>query len=462
MSQFVLAHALRHLPPWLIFDVSQKNTMPPESLKSVALPDAPREKEFEEFLSAYFQDCGLYVERNIIDRQEEEVLEIDLITTDYNNSSSPKSKLYEVKSGNWGFNEIFKLGGWLSYLKLKEACLIVAKDRSPIEFYEKIAKNINVSILVISEHEKAKDILTQKEGLSFSPSDTSSLWRFSYWVERQTLKLLTIKKKSSEEKKAYKAIDWYISLVNNRTFFTESHIRRAQRLYQAYQAHPNISAKLGHELEGGDFDLAGSEIPKAIFDKTFYKCEFTDIAISSYVEHRARLSILKAAIDYKIRKEIGSTSPEDAEREAELLTLLPDTFKDGLDELATHAYYFKYPVFWQWFMWFMGGFILKDYEAKDYEFLSQKTGIPLSEIPNALKAYDILFPRSGGWFTKLYNSNISVLSVFPQPFCGLGAHFRRIAYGEGDVGKMKLSGQYTANDLSKWINQTVELLSRNL
>ena len=53
-------------------------------MTSARLPDLPNGKEFEEYLSAFFQSHGLYIERDIIDRQEEDVLELDLITTGNN------------------------------------------------------------------------------------------------------------------------------------------------------------------------------------------------------------------------------------------------------------------------------------------------------------------------------------------------------------------------------------------
>jgi hypothetical protein len=43
---------------------------------SIALPNLPKEKELEEYVSAHLQSSGLYVERNIIERGEEEVLEL--------------------------------------------------------------------------------------------------------------------------------------------------------------------------------------------------------------------------------------------------------------------------------------------------------------------------------------------------------------------------------------------------
>lgn len=426
---------------------------------TVKLPDAPKEKEFEEFLSAYFHSAGLYVERNIIDRQDEEVLEIDLITTDYNADNLPIAKLYEVKSGKWGFNEIFKLAGWLGYLKLDNATLVVAQDRENIDFYNKIASNVNVKVDVIDNNANALAVLQELESIKISMPEFASHWRFSYWIERQLLKMLTNKKKSCADKKAYKSLDWYISLVNNRVFFEGNVIERAKRLYEAYKAHPNISARLGTELSGGDFNLPNDKVPNEEFKKAFYSGEYHDLHISCYVEYRARLAILKSAIDYQILKESGS--PEAGACE-ELLALLPTSFVEGLQKLSTHSHYYRYPIFWQYFLWVFGGIILEDYTESEYEMLSRATGVPITEVGNALLAFDILFESSGGWFKKVPNTNIKSLTMFPLPFCGLGAHLRRNWYGKGEIGKMALTGQYTAVELSKWVNLTIELLRRTI
>ncbi len=55
-----------------------------------------------------------------------------------------------------------------------------------------------------------------------------------------------------------------------------------------------------------------------------------------------------------------------------LLDWLPSLFKKGLNTISKHKYFHKYPIFWQWFMWIFGGFVLKDYESKEYEILSKK------------------------------------------------------------------------------------------
>jgi len=60
-------------------------------MMAVSLPDLPKGKEFEEYISAFFQSGGNYIERNIIEKESKgkEVLELDIIATDY--SSPPLS-----------------------------------------------------------------------------------------------------------------------------------------------------------------------------------------------------------------------------------------------------------------------------------------------------------------------------------------------------------------------------------
>ena len=139
------------------------------------------------------------------------------------------------------------------------------------------------------------------------------------------------------------------------------------------------------------------------------------------------------------------------------MDLLPPSFKDGLNDISEHEYFYKYPVFWQWFIWIFGGFILKDHEEREYEILSEKTGIPIEEIPNSLESYGLLFHQDDGWFMYLSpHSNIKVMKMFPVPFMGVGANYRRFIYAESrDFDDLKLTGVHTLGDLKKWNNLTV-------
>ena len=242
--------------------------------------------------------------------------------------------------------------------------------------------------------------------------------------------------------------------------------RQVDTLYTTFQKFPRISAKCGNELIGNTFDNEYDDLPREIYDDTYYKCSYNDIQISTFIEHRARLAVLKNAIDYKLYKDARDLSKTENTYEKILgfnissLDLLPSSFKEGLNKISKHKYFHKYPVFWQWFMWIFGGFILKDYEDKEYEVLSRKTGIPFEEIPNALEAYQILFPRDDGWFIDLSpNSKIKMMKMFPVPFMGVGARYRRLMYTKsGKFDELKLTGTHTLQDLIKWYNLTKKVL----
>lgn len=277
-------------------------------------------------------------------------------------------------------------------------------------------------------------------------------WRYAYWLERNLLKELRRRKRSQKDRKCYKVLNDYYHTVNNKIFFTETITQRLYELYNAFMECPHISAKCGYEEYNGDFE-DHTKVPRKIYEDSFFRCMFTDIQISTYIEHRARLAILKNAVDYILYEKVGEEDKTKDislvlvdDREVTLWDCLPDRFKDGLEKISKHKYFYRYPIFWQWFMWVFGGFILKDYEKKEYELLSQKTGIPPDEIPKALEAYQILFPSEGGWIKDLQdlNSNVKIITMFPVPFIGIGANYRRYIYTDSKKFEdLKLSGEHT-------------------
>ena len=142
---------------------------------------------------------------------------------------------------------------------------------------------------------------------------------------------------------------------------------------------------------------------------------------------------------------------------------LPETIKNGLNKLVKEPYFYRYPIFWQWFTYVLGGFILQDFENKEYEYLSKKTGIPIEEIPNAFDSFNKLFPTSDGWFFSLPNSNIDWHRFFPLPLSGIGANHRRFIHLDPDNDSYeeldkKLSGKMTMVDLIKWNNLGYQII----
>lgn len=434
---------------------------------TVKLPDFPKGKDYEEYIAAFFQSDGYYVERNIIDRDIEEILELDVIITDYDDSS-PNSMLIEIKSGDWGFSDVFKVKGWLDYTGLQKGLFIVQKEKNHFSFYKKKAKELKIDLILNNDLDKTKENLS---GI-ISPDRVNDadilIWRYAYWTERNLLKYLKKRKKNQLDLKCFKTLDNYYFKINCEIFFTPNRLKRIKQLYDAFQEIPNISAKTSHEIGGDSFEEEYEDISHEDFKNTYYYCDLNPIQVSTFIEHFARVTILKNCVDYLLFKEAGEQEKSDDElnffgRKLSRLNLLPESLRNGLELISEDEYFPRYPIFWQWFLFVFGGFILKDSIDKEFELLSKKTGIPINQIEKAFKAYEILFPTNNGWMRDIPNTNIKGLKLFSVPFMGIGANFRRIYYAQTksfDELDSKLNGEYTLGDLKKWNNLTVDLLKK--
>ena len=420
--------------------------------KSVELPSLPKGKEFEEFISAYFQSAGFYTERSIIDREAEEILELDLTITNY--SILPKPRIVEIKSGEWGFSDIFKVKGWMVYSRVSKGIFIVQKGRANFEFFRMKAKDIRIKLIAIPDLVKTEHYL--KGVIQKKDIDTRDIevWRYSYWLERECLKYLKARKKSVKTVKRYSTMEAYYFNISSGIFFTSNLVDRLNKLYNNHFANERLSAKVGNEITGDDFDKPHTRLPTDIFKETFYECKFNAIQITSFFEYLSRLTILKNSVDYLMFREVGDKRANIGEIRIggismSKLNKLPVSVRGGINEIRTHKHFRSYPVFWQSFIFLFGGFIINEIKEKEFELISLKTGIPKEEIPNALEALNILFPTNGGWFYTNPQSDITELKMFPIQFKGIGAYYRRLMYTKksdstiGEYEDIGLKNNYT-------------------
>lgn len=433
----------------------------------VELPSDPQNKELEEYVSSYFQAAGYFVERNIIDRDIGEVLELDGIVTDYE-STVPELRLIEVKSGKWGFNEIFKVSGWLNYLNLPRAIFITnsCKEQPKQQFYAEKADGILVDLVCIPDLETTSlQLADHLKGTSTETIDVSC-WRFSYWIERVLVKRLTHSKKTAKDRRRYGVLADYYHQLNSGIFFEENLLNRVRALYRTFEHFGRISARCANEIVGGKFDQEVRRLPPKLFRDTYYQPTFNDIQISTYVEHRARLSILKNAVDIILVKRANASGNSRNRyrsflgQEARSTSSLPYSFRHAMDELEGHEWLHLYPRFWQWFLFCFGGFILEDVSDQEYGLLSSKTGIPKNQIDQAISAYDLLFPNSGGWLTHIANGHIRVIKMHSVPFMGLGANYRRWAYTDTErFEDMPIDRWLLDEYLRRWNQLLLEVLA---
>jgi hypothetical protein len=433
--------------------------MPGES-KAIELVKIPKEADYEDYLSAYLQAGGLYVERKTILREEgEDLLELDLITTNFQKDASEKL-LIEIKSGNWGAPDVFKIKGWLIFLNYKNGCLITQKYKPNFDNLKSIAKALNIELIDNSDLDRTEDILSHLLLLKPDQAEIESI-RFSYLLERKILcELKNYKKESirkSDKLKGYFELDDYFFKINSSSFFSRNPIQRITQLFDYYTKHKNITAKICNEINGGDFDDSTLKLSPKCYRETFYKPQFGVLQIALYVEHISRLTILKCAIEYLINKYNGAYSFFDTS-----LSYLPSSLLNGLKSIASDKYLFLYPRFWQFFTYVFGGFILTDFKEKEFELLSSNTGIPIDEIPNAFDSFNKLFPREDGWLLKFPNSSVEWHYFFPIAFSGIGVNYRRIKYSEDESYEnlfSQLSQDKTVKDLTKWAKLSYDILN---
>lgn len=434
--------------------------------KSISLPELPKGKEYEEYISAFLQAAGYYLDRSIIDRGVEELLELDIIITDYN--VMPRPKLIEIKSGDWGFSDVFKVKGWMTYTGISKGFFIVQGGKKNFEFYRKKAKELKVGLYAVPDLSKTteylKPLLRNKK---ININDVKTL-RYSFWLEREMLTKIKQMKKSEKNKKCYEALDKYYFRINSGTFFTVNIVDRIEILYNNFKDNGRITAKCANELIGADFNEDHDKIPYRLFADTFYNCKYNVIQISTLLEYLSKMAILKNTVDYLMLKNSKYKSITDTSISyfsgIDKLDFLPVSFNNALKTLESHKCFSRYPIFWQWFLYVFGGFILLDFKDQEYKLLSEKTGIEIEEIDNALSAMDILFPSNVGWLKVNYKSNILEATFFPMPFRGIGANYRRVIYSNNEENAnyedLNIENKFAYNDLIKWNNLIVDILHK--
>lgn len=443
--------------------------------KTVTLGDVPTKAvELEEYVAALFQASRHFVEKQVIERETEaEILELDAVATSYA-TGSPKSVLVEAKSGDWGFADAFKVRGWMEYLGIPEGAFFASKDtgKDPAFFAEKCS-SFDVRFVHLGDF---ADSIKRFEAANFpavADPFCVDLWRLSYWAERELIRYARAYSKGNPQSIGAADVLKYLHLVNNTVFFTPDIRRRLRELYGAYQDHPKLSLGVALELAGGAYDPHGTDPTNAIIKKAMQDGSYPLVQVAFYAEHRARLAILKAAIDHEsavVEGTLKAPKTLPAGGGSGMLDVLlkdlgywalPNSFREGLDELKTHPSFQLYPLFWQVFLWGFGGFYLNDRTDSEFQWLSDETGVPVAEVPNALKAFDILFPWPGGgsWLVTPGPTHMTRVKMMPQAMSGIGSILRRKRYDVDPYQKLGYT-DYTANDLAQGHNSLVELLGK--
>ena len=366
-----------------------------------SLTKTPLNADFEDFVAAHLSSRGMFVETGVTERDPRDILELDIVWTDYRKPEAPRNAL-ETKSAGWGFHDYFKFYGWLTYLRLPAGAFIYRQlpDQTPQELMERLAVRTGVKAVHIDDWATFDAKLEGALGLpQITAANTPELWRYSFWAQRLLLRSLSrgIDKKVCPE--TGKAAKQFIKLINDATFFEPDVRARVSALLKVHIQHPYLAKSAALEIEGKSVEFKApadsSTFKSALFSGTHFP-----VQACLYVCHRGRLAVLKAAVDYVLEKRRGVLPKH-------VITIfgadvdVSDTevhaaFLKGVEFLEAQATPQQYAVFWQVFLCVWGGFILDDRRDEEYEALSKQTGVPLNEIDAALSLFGILFPLPNG------------------------------------------------------------------
>lgn len=423
----------------------------------INLPKIPKDHNYEDFIAAHLNAEGFFLERSIRKREDEEILELDIVTNKFETDHVEKTFI-EAKSGHkWGFPDIFKVKGWMVYLEYPTAYFIVLDDTEKnMSFYQRVSNVLGIYLLStpvvgdgVDDHElyETFSISKRKYNKMLVP-----LFRYAYVLERIMLSHLAEELRKKKDSHGLLNLKYLITTVNDSSFFTRNPKHRVAKIIDAFKCTARLTAKICSERQGTKYEEIPEDviIDTEIFKKLYHTCTEKDILYTSlYAELIEKLEILKCCVEEAQR-------PKEASLFAQLEDgLLPENIRKGTEKLKLYSHFYLYPYLMQVFIYVFGGFILIEKEWEEYELLSEITGVPLDEVQDALRVFDILFPKEdgGSWIIPVPYSDIIQLDLMPIPFCGIGANLRRFLYckktGKYEDLKPQVSS-YTYKDLNKW------------
>jgi hypothetical protein len=421
----------------------------------------PKNWELEDLVAAHFTSRGCYVETGVTERSPEDILELDIVWTDYRNEP-PRGRPVEVKSGGWGLGEVFKFFGWTRYLGLEPGEFVFREAWAKADAcLEHVKKGTGINFLYLPT---PADATAHFNSLGLPDphwEGLPDLWRFSFWAQRRLLTSLNQAVKQNVCPESAKTAKHYQKLINDAVFFIPDVRDRVGELLTAHLGHQELGASAAYELATGKVQFDGAP-QTPIFNRALYDGTHFPIQACLYLAHRARLNILKAVIDYWLARERGDIPKTRIKLGDTLYDLtagrLSQAMAEGIDELSSAKSFRMFPVFWQVFLWSWGGFLLKDRLDQEYADLEKETGVPLEEISVALSAFDKFFPTPGGWFREPGNDSRRVLMLMPAAMRGIGALRRRVRLGVKEYSEMGYTN-YTASRLNSDHNSGARLLN---
>lgn len=348
--------------------------------KQISLPSIPKDEFYEDYVAAVLSIGGLFLERRLILNYPINILELDVVTTRLEQNRIEKT-LSEIKSGKWGLTDVFKVRGWLDYLKYDKASFVsLNSPNGRNNLYQQVAKTMGIDLIDVQKLDTDKlDETSLQQVYGIAQIDKSvyecalPTFRYAYCLERlMSEKYLKPLAQNSKDLQAYKKLQKYIYQIHDYTFFENDTHKRLMAVFQAFLDYRNMTARIDTEKRTGIYeDYDHAVLSREAFEELFYNipARQNPLHIALYAELYNRLIMMKLAVEEIIK---------DKSLRGLMTTIhrlsLPNNIKMGMDEIVKQPHFYLYPSLWQSFIFVMGGFLLKDKIDDEYYILSVLSG----------------------------------------------------------------------------------------
>jgi hypothetical protein len=415
----------------------------------LSLPTNPTGEQFEDLLSASLRANGYYTESRVTLRESmQDVLEIDVLASPVGGAPGTE-RLFEAKKNPDILSSVFKLYGQRMYLNLPSACLVSGRPipRRHADVLNRTASQMSIGLchhgLGAGDLDTAAPV---HSGLDATERQhvTEAGWfaNIARRVAQDAFARMTAARRADAPYSA--ARDYYVEVQN--TVFVREPLARVERLYDAYRSAPNMT--------GAFVECIASEEGKpatVIWNEIDNTADRLWLQYAEALEHCARLAIMKNALQHIVASGTGTVDTTTISFGGGSIAVpryfLPERFVGTLAALHAWPWGSRVPYCLQLFIEGLGG-MLSLTDGRDAEFLAKASGIPVAEIPRALRFYDEMFGRDGwSWFFDT-RDELRRLQLVPAFMRAMGAFQRQV------LGLKDYSEQFPQMGwlLSRWHN----------
>jgi hypothetical protein len=391
---------------------------------SGAIPVQPRELLFEDFVAAWLSALGYFVETRV---RQHNVLELDVVTSDM--ADPPTKALFEAKSGRGGFADLFKVFGWRTYLGIPKGYVARSKqaDGAKATLLGEVSERTAVNIITVDpassapwdgpiEPVTAVDPETRQKFLEAARHQRTAVRRAHGAFERVC--------KSASEDDLFQRARRYDYAVEA-SFFARTPRGRIEKLYAAFRESPKLTGEFVERLA-----RRAGVVSLDMYRRLENDPEALHVQYIMLLEHRARILIIRHALDLDVPTRPPSPSRGPATSDAHHYYALPQTFRDGHERLRSLTFRSRVPYVLQVFLEYFGGMYASE---GDLDLLSRLTGLTGPEVEQTIALLDVFFPKADDdawrWCSTSHGGRLTRLKFCPAIARGAGALLHRVAHG---------------------------------